>query len=93
MSVLIHRAHKPPRFGSGGRRAYFQSALRTIFGSIRNAVWRAGKLIIAAAEVMADARRQRAMMEAEIYLNRYSDRTIADSQKGTVAAASDRKSA
>jgi len=93
MSILIHRAHKSPRFGSGGRRAYFQSALRTIFSVIREAVWRGGKLIVAAAEVIADARRQRAMMEAEIYFYRYSDRTIADSRKSTVAAAGDRKSA
>ena len=71
MSILTHRNHTSPRFGSGGRRAQIHSVLRAIFSFTRNALWRAGNLIVAAAEVIADARMQRAMLEAEIYLRRH----------------------
>jgi len=71
MSDLIHRAHATPRFGSGGQRATIQAALHAVFGFVRTAVFRAGKLIVAAAEVIAEARIQRAMLEAEIHFGRY----------------------
>ncbi len=71
MSILTHRNHTSPRFGSGGRRAQIHSALRELFRFTRNALWRAGKLIVAAAEVIADARMQRAMLEAKIYRRRH----------------------
>jgi hypothetical protein len=72
MSILTHRNHTSPRFGSGGRRAHIQSALRAILAFIRNALWRAGKLIVAVAEVIAEARMQRAMLEAELFFRRHS---------------------
>jgi hypothetical protein len=71
MSILTHRNRTNPRFGSGGRRTHIQSILRAIFGFIRNVVSRAGKLIVDAAEVIVDARMRRAMLEAELYLNRH----------------------
>jgi len=72
MSILVHRNHTNPRFGSGGRRAHIQSALRASFGFVRDVVLRAGKLIVDAVEIIAEARAQRAMLESALYLNRYS---------------------
>jgi hypothetical protein len=93
MSILLHRNHINPRFGSGGRQAHIQSALWAIFDFIRNAVWRAGKLIVDTAEIIAEARVQRAMLEAEIYLNRYSRAADSShSKKNSTAISCDRKS-
>jgi hypothetical protein len=71
MSILTHRNHTSPRFGSGGRRAHIQSALRAIFVFIRNVVLRAGILVVGAAEVFAEARMQRAILESEFYFRRH----------------------
>jgi len=49
----------------------FGAALQTVFGFIRTAVLRAGKLIVAVAEVIAEARMQRTRLEAEMYFGRY----------------------
>jgi hypothetical protein len=75
MSTLLHRPRETSRFGSGGRRTPIRSAFRALFGFIHSVVLRVGKLIAAAAEIIADERMQRAMMEAEIYLNRHSRTT------------------
>ena len=72
MSILTYRNHTSPRFGSGGRRAQIHSALRAIFAFIRNVVLRTGKLIVDVAEVIAEARMQRAILEAELYFRRHS---------------------
>jgi hypothetical protein len=74
MSVIINQTHKVPRFGSGGRRTLVQAALSAAAGFIRGAVLRAARLIVVAAEVVAEARMRRAMIESEIYRNRYRDR-------------------
>ena len=80
MSILTHRNHTKPRFGSGGQRTHAQSVLQAIFAFIRSVVFRAGKLVVGAAEAIAEARMRRATLEAELYLNRHS---AATSPKGS----------
>jgi hypothetical protein len=92
MSILIHRNRTNPRFGSGGRRAPMLSALQALFSLVYRAVLRTGKLLAVAAEIIADARMQRAMMEAEIHLNQHRRATdSAHSSKASVTASHGRR--
>jgi len=60
MSVIAHR-----------KSAAFASPVSAIVGFLRRAIRSGTRLLAHIVEVIADARMQRAAIEAELYLNRY----------------------
>ncbi len=52
-------------------RAPVNVTLSKVIGHGRKAITRGARLLMHSAEVFAEARRQKAMIEAELYLNRY----------------------
>jgi hypothetical protein len=72
MSFLIHWNHANSRFGSGSRCARIQPAVRAIFSVVRNVALRAEKLLVDAADIIAEARAQRAILESTAIGTRWS---------------------
>ena len=72
MSVLTHRkdVELPAATGQAGRAA-IASSVPAIVRFLRTAIRSGARLLMHIAEVFAEARMQKAMIEAELYLNRY----------------------
>jgi hypothetical protein len=74
MSLIAHRNLKAVTLLAAiGRaeRASVALALTAFVGPVRKAIMQGARLFMHAAEVIAEARMQRAAIEAELYLNRY----------------------
>lgn len=74
MSVIGHSTLKNVKFSAtAGRadRAPITSPLPAIVGLVRNAMAKSARLLMHAAQAAAEARMQRARIEAELYRNRY----------------------
>ena len=72
MSVIAHR-NNVETLAPAGRadRAAFVSPVAAIVSFLRKAIRSGTRLLLHAVEVIAEARLQRASIEAELYLNRY----------------------
>jgi hypothetical protein len=72
MSVTVHRTDVkcPATTGRAGRAA-IASAFSEISSFLRRTVAQSARLLIHAAQAIAEARMQRALIEAELYRNRY----------------------
>ena len=72
MSVIAHRKTVEISATAGqANRAAIASAVPAIVSFLRKATGNGARLLMHAAEVIAEARMQRAAIEAELYLNRY----------------------
>jgi hypothetical protein len=74
MSVTVHSTRKNVKFpATAGRadRSPIASFSLAIVRFVREAILNAARLIGHALQAIAEARAQRAMIEAELYLNRY----------------------
>ena len=96
MSVITHRAQKaasPPAAAGQVVRAPV-AALLIVVAFLRSAIMRGAKWIATALQIIAEARMQRALLEAELYLNRYSHASKNDDDLPVVrpAATSNRQS-
>jgi hypothetical protein len=72
MSVITHRKDVEIRAAAGqADRAAIVSLMLAIVRFLRKAIRSGATLLMHIAEVFAEARMQKAMIEAELYLNRY----------------------
>ena len=72
MSVIAHRKTvEIPATGGQADRTTIASLVPAIAGFLRKAIRSGTRLLLHVVEVMAEARLQRAAIEAELYLNRY----------------------
>ena len=72
MSVIAHRKNVEISTAAGqANRAAIASAVSAIVSFLRKAARNGARLLMQAAEIIAEARMQRAAIEAELYLNRY----------------------
>jgi hypothetical protein len=74
MSVITYRnrnTRKHPAVSGRTDRASAAASLSTIVRPVRQAFVRIGRLLLRVVQVIAEARAQKAMIEAELYLNRY----------------------
>jgi hypothetical protein len=65
-STAAHRAASDRR-----DQAPVTAAMSTIMRPVRQTIVKIGRLLLHAAQAVAEARRQRALIEVELYLNRY----------------------
>ena len=72
MSVIAHSKNTKISAAAGQTdRCPIASAALTIFGFLRKAIFVTTRFVIMVAEASAEARMQRAAIEAELYLKRY----------------------
>jgi hypothetical protein len=72
VSVIAHRKHvEVPAAADQAGRAATASPLPTIVSFLRNTIVKSATLFAHAIEVIAEARAQKAAIEAELYLDRY----------------------
>ena len=73
MSLITYRTKNVKRSAASGRtdRALTASPRPTIAGLLRKSVASLAKLLMQAVDAIAEARMQRAAIEAELYFNRY----------------------
>jgi len=72
MSVIAHRKNVEISIAAGqANRAAIAAAVSTIVSFLRKAIGSGTRLLLHAVEITAEARMQRAAIEAELYLNRY----------------------
>ena len=72
MSVIAHRKNVEFSTAAGrANHAAIASAVSTIVSFLRKAIGSGTRLLLHIVEVIAEARIQRAAVEAELYLNRY----------------------
>ena len=72
MSVIAHRKNVEISTAAGqANRAAIASAVPAIVSFLRKAIRSGTRLLLHIVEVIAEARIQRAAIEAELYLNRY----------------------
>jgi hypothetical protein len=71
MSLITYRVRNTAKHPAVSGRAPRSFVMPTIVSSTRKAVAKAAKLLAHAVEAVAEARMQRAAIEAELYLNRY----------------------
>ena len=72
MSVIAHRKNVELSAAAGhANRAAIASAVPAIVSFLRKAVGSGTRLLLHISEVFAEARIQKAAIEAELYLNRY----------------------
>jgi hypothetical protein len=72
MSVIAHGKNVALSTAAGqANRATIASAVSAIVSFLRKAIGSGTRLLLHAVEIIAEARMQRAAIEAELYLNRY----------------------
>jgi len=72
MSILTHWADKSAPLHSPRRHAPFTLIFWAAFGALLSAAVALGEVVAKAANLIAENRMHRALVEAELYLNRYS---------------------